>query len=426
LPQEVSEIASVLTKLHWAVLSWLGLYTVIRAIPVLCHGDCWAPVYCVLGWMAVRAATKSDQGKGAGLSAAVTELTKVEHACSMTVDDYVMQVEKHLDMTRPPENSQELVAAGWRDASRPSAKLFLRFLKNPRKMHVVVKVCTQDQTKHFPLVDAPVGGRFQGGAIPIFWALGQWPLWFPFCDSTELLSQPAPDRAIWRVRFKIAMITVDAVLCCCLLDKLETTGCVEVVMWSPPNSKAGQEWLGITVPKDTAQFRAEFCALRLSLRATGPAQGEVRLQCDMYDNIGLDWLSVLFWQTACTRVVPLIARMQAKFAGSAIDKFYTGKDSDPNLRRLINDLGRRMHDRLSRAALDGKVVEFPTIADVSETSQGRDQFNRSHMHGLLPAKPYHPAGRWLVGRQVASAELGGRRGYVSGEGALQRSETAAF
>lgn len=346
-------------------LAALALQIVSRACPALGSAWIWCPVCLALLLAAVRTeAKKGTHAEAPGARAAPQQrasrqgwrsFSKASKANSRGAGGFesVEEVQRHLDATRPPTDAWELQEEGWRDASRPTAELFLKFVKGggPRKMKVTIGVQTQDQVQNFPLLQASLGSspgrsseKVRGGAIPIFWAIGQWPLWFPFCESVELLSRPAADQAIWLVRFKIVMITVDAVLCCCLQDNLDKNGCVEVVMWSPANSKAGQDWLGITVPQNTAQFRAEFSAMRMSVQPTRPAQGQVRVQCELFDSIGLEWLSVLFWQTACTRVVPLIARMQAKFAGSAIDRFYNGAGASPDQRRLFQELGQRITD----------------------------------------------------------------------------------
>eukprot|EP00929_Paragymnodinium_shiwhaense_P066820 TRINITY_DN33572_c0_g1_i2.p1 TRINITY_DN33572_c0_g1~~TRINITY_DN33572_c0_g1_i2.p1 ORF type:complete len:380 (-),score=25.55 TRINITY_DN33572_c0_g1_i2:178-1260(-) len=208
-------------------------------------------------------------------------------------------VVQHLDETRPPTSASELKALGWKDASRPSARLFLQFLKSPAKCLASISVETQEQAPDIPLVDVKAGSVC-GGFVPIFWAIQYWPSWFPFCKSAERVAYLSADRQVWHLRFQIAFISLDVVLCCNLVNNLETTGTIDFVMWSPPNSLAGKPWIdGIVLPKNAATLRVEMVSLRLSLRPTGRLQASVCSQFEMFDTVGIEWIYTLFWQTAC-------------------------------------------------------------------------------------------------------------------------------
>jgi len=290
----------------------------------------------------------------------------------------VEAIQRKIESEKPPDDSAALVAAGWINASpkpktlrkdqppRPLARLFLAFRKDqqPAQVLVSIGVSTADQTPDFPLVlvdtrtvdernnmgrASTQSSALLGGAIPIFWEVGHWPAWFPFCQIARVMpgGHLAPDRLVWHVRFKIAFIVVDVVILCALVDRLDTAGCLDVIMSSVPEG----EWADLEVPPETAQLRVRINSLRVSLYPTSDREGEIELQADINDAFGVDWVLKFFWQTCCTRVVPQIACMHARFQGSSLESHFndTGAYSEEQ-RALFFGLHQRLQEHLQRRA----------------------------------------------------------------------------
>merc|ERR1719217_1309328 len=99
-------------------------------------------------------------------------------------------------------------------------------------------------------------------------------------------------------------------------------------MRSPPLGMEGRQWLGITVPPKSAKFRNQMVSLRLAAYPRSNDHAQVIFQCEIYDpwTSGVNWIIVFFWQTIATRVMPMIMKMQSRFAGSQLERQYNASD----------------------------------------------------------------------------------------------------
>jgi len=307
--------------------SWCILIVVEQAVPMLALStSCfWSLLCCILIWARVL----QDNMKVEVMPEMHAELQSMETK-PLDADQELAHLLQRLDANLPPAKESQLKTEGWCDASRPTARLFLKTMNEGQHVRSLVSlnVRTEHQEPDFPIIKYD-GSTFEGGAVPIFWSLGHWPTWFPFCHSAKLIGKLGPDRMIWHVKQKIAFITADVVLYVAIIDRLDTDGTINIVMKSPESIYEGKPWLGgIVIPPQDAQFRVAFESLRLSLRPTSMKSGVVNFQCEQVDTMYIKWIHLLFWQTACTRIAPIIARMQQRYANSEIDRFYRNEGAE--------------------------------------------------------------------------------------------------
>eukprot|EP00811_Abedinium_folium_P035260 NODE_8068_length_1526_cov_2.364546.p2 GENE.NODE_8068_length_1526_cov_2.364546~~NODE_8068_length_1526_cov_2.364546.p2 ORF type:complete len:136 (+),score=34.32 NODE_8068_length_1526_cov_2.364546:855-1262(+) len=104
-----------------------------------------------------------------------------------------------------------------------------------------------------------------------------------------------------------------------MVDRLHEDGTFTIVLTSPPKGTAGEMWLGIQVPplKTTVRFEVDAASLKTTPdRCDG---GGFDFYCEGPDDLGVEFISKLFWKTTCTKVIPLIASQLPRFAGSEMD-----------------------------------------------------------------------------------------------------------
>merc|ERR1712087_3446 len=109
----------------------------------------------------------------------------------------ILEVQSRSASAKPPEDASSL---GWCDVSIPEANIWIHFDATTSSVTTNIKIRTQDQQPNFPFFNI-AGEEICGGALPIFWAIGEWPIWFPFCESATPVAELTPDQAIWHLQF---------------------------------------------------------------------------------------------------------------------------------------------------------------------------------------------------------------------------------
>lgn len=272
-------------------------------------------------------------------SVAFTE--ELNYGTENDIGAYTKMLGQRLKAQKPPSSPEELLASGWQEHPKRGLRIFLAAQERARRepyprVAVYIKSKSQDQVASFPLVRVESGydshpAQLRGGGLVIYFSMKYWPVWFPFSQKVTLLKQISPFEQIWVHQLKVLWFTVDQVVLFALQDKLETEGCIEVLMRSPPEGMEGKQWLGVTIPKSDARFRTQIASMRLAGYPTSADHSDFEFQCEIYDpfKAGINWIVVMFWQTLAPKILPLILKMQAKFEGSDMDKYYNSGD-DPN------------------------------------------------------------------------------------------------
>lgn len=132
------------------------------------------------------------------------------------------------------------------------------------------------------------------------------------------------------MRFKVLGITAEQISFIALEDRLDTEGCIAAIMRSPPAGMEGRQWLGITVPEKSARFRVEMVSFKLAGYPTSRHHVDFVFQCESFDLVktGLSRAVIMFWQILSTRIMPMVIKMQARFAGSSLDRFYNADEEN--------------------------------------------------------------------------------------------------
>eukprot|EP00927_Polykrikos_kofoidii_P080589 TRINITY_DN77498_c0_g1_i1.p1 TRINITY_DN77498_c0_g1~~TRINITY_DN77498_c0_g1_i1.p1 ORF type:complete len:396 (+),score=41.83 TRINITY_DN77498_c0_g1_i1:180-1367(+) len=300
-------------------------------------------------WFFVRRSSPKEPSgqRPCGNSIVTMSTFPLGEPCSQT-GQAMLDIQRRADDTLPPDGEGKLQLAGWRNASPPTAKVFLKFQKRPPRVLVSLDLKSQDQVSSFPLLVVD-GKRVKGGAMPIFWCIGSWPSWFPFCVNARRIAQPAPDRAFWVVKFKIGLMTTDLFVFTALMDRLDIAGCVDMVMMSPPTGSEGKKWMGVTVPEHTAQYRVELVTYRISVFPSSMSSARVRVQSETGGALlsSIEWISLVFWRTVSSRVAPLIVKVQHNYDGSEIDHYLNGSQEGRQAeRQMLFDLAGRLQASL--------------------------------------------------------------------------------
>eukprot|EP00746_Dinoflagellata_sp_MGD_P165633 gnl/MRDRNA2_/MRDRNA2_95018_c0_seq1.p1 gnl/MRDRNA2_/MRDRNA2_95018_c0~~gnl/MRDRNA2_/MRDRNA2_95018_c0_seq1.p1 ORF type:complete len:458 (-),score=86.21 gnl/MRDRNA2_/MRDRNA2_95018_c0_seq1:228-1601(-) len=272
------------------------------------------------------------------------------------VESYLKMLDERLRAQEPPSDKQKLLASGWQEHSKAGIEIYLAAQKRIKdepcpRIGVYLKSKTQDQVASFPMVLTETGckpPRLRGGGLVIYYCMKCWPLWFPFSQKTRLLKQISPFQQVWLHQIKVLWFTVDNIFLFALQDKLSTDGCIEVLMRTPPDGMDGKQWLGVTIPKTEAKFRVQIASMRLAGYPTSMDHCDFVFQAEIYDPLkgGINWITVMFWQTIAARCLPMILKMQAKFDGSVMDKYYNAGDD-----RHGKETGEAfidLHDRIQK------------------------------------------------------------------------------
>jgi len=213
-------------------------------------------------------------------------------------------------------------------------------------------VKTADQVAAFPLV-AVEGTALSGGAIPIFTSLCQWPFWVPFCTSSELLKRFSATRAMWLLCFAIPnVLEFDTVVLVAVEDRLESAGCIDVVMRSPRCGRQGGSWLGVTVPQSAVDMRIPIVSLSLQFCPLEPEHGNCVFHCEVVDKLRMDWLTVLFWRTMSSRVLQSIMDMHQKWSGSELEAEFASQGDGCTHHISQTEFFLRLHTRIKQFVPD--------------------------------------------------------------------------
>eukprot|EP00440_Ansanella_granifera_P007036 gb/GFBE01007623.1/.p1 GENE.gb/GFBE01007623.1/~~gb/GFBE01007623.1/.p1 ORF type:complete len:385 (+),score=73.07 gb/GFBE01007623.1/:1-1155(+) len=244
------------------------------------------------------------------------------------VEIFLREITRLVEADEIPRDKDNagLAASGWREISKPTAKVFYKAKRSPARDCLFMGIESQDQVPWLPLLEVK-DGKIACGAIPTLWATPHWPLWFPFCESNVLLRRFSPSSFICKVTLKVMFLTLDFVLFVCIKDKLHTAeGILEVFVKSPPLGSENQEWMGITVPPKTGSL-PRICVRhsRIQVRPTGPATVSVNVQAELDDVSGApEWVKTFIFQQLAVRIIPELVKFQRKIPGSPLDEFLNG------------------------------------------------------------------------------------------------------
>lgn len=338
----------------FSFLCWRVLQHCAQHFPLAVRGELWTFPWLFWFWSWYLGAIKSTEIARSGLdrqsSTVSADSTASPRRCSRydaqraavveeltyggerDVDSYVKMLDQRLLAQKPPSDPEALLASGWQDHSKNRIQIFLSAQDRIRdepfpRVGIYIKAKTQDHAKSFPLtlVDEGCGCRYlRGGGLVIYYCMKYWPLWFPFSQKVKLLKQISKFQQVWLHQLKVLWFTVDNIFLFTLQDKLGTDGCIEVLMRSPPEGMEGRTWLGVVLPKSEARARVQVASMRLAGYPTSMDHCDFEFQCEVYDPFkgGVNWIVVMFWQTIASKIIPMILKMQAKFDGSDMDKYF--------------------------------------------------------------------------------------------------------
>eukprot|EP00930_Biecheleria_cincta_P085073 TRINITY_DN74499_c0_g1_i1.p1 TRINITY_DN74499_c0_g1~~TRINITY_DN74499_c0_g1_i1.p1 ORF type:complete len:389 (-),score=79.07 TRINITY_DN74499_c0_g1_i1:37-1203(-) len=268
------------------------------------------------------------------------------------VESLLKECVRAIEEDAVPSDSSQLAASGWRDISKPSAKVYYKAKTGPARDCISIKVRSQDQVPELPLLKVQ-NGHIRCGAIPTVWATSYWNLWFPFCDSTKMLRLVSPTRFICQIILKVMFLTLDFIICVCIEDRLEDKGSVDVMIQSPPPGSENKQWLGITVPPKSGSLpRICIRNARVEARPTSPGNVDLFTQAEMDDVSGApQWLKTFVFQQLAIRIVPDLVKFQGKIPGSPLDKYLNGKGDgcvDADALDFMFAINRNIEDFLSK------------------------------------------------------------------------------
>mmetsp|Transcript_94929 Transcript_94929/g.167584 ORF Transcript_94929/g.167584 Transcript_94929/m.167584 type:complete len:437 (-) Transcript_94929:27-1337(-) len=367
----------------WAIVSWVIIRLCIQWLPDwVTNSQIWAlPLLCLF-WrqrlqLHVQGAISAEASAAAApqraLPSGAESATGGEHRSRAEVEEEVYGSADAVDAKvehliarvkaeQPPRDHAKLKQSGWLDCSKKTARVFMAARpQRPGEPFPRIVVCiqcrTQDQVPSLPLIQAREG-RISGGAVPIYLSVEHWPIWFPFCDSCELLNRISPSRAVWRMRFKVVGLSIEMIVLVVFNDLLDTEGCIEVLMTSPPYGMNGRRWLGTVMPEARSRFQNECVSFRLAGFPTSEEHCDVEFQCEQYDlaKEGLTRLIIWVWQFLSTRVTGTIVWMQRRFLGSALDEDYNGEEE---IQRGIRNVILNLHEHMLRHLQKDSQVNSP-------------------------------------------------------------------
>jgi len=306
-----------------AVLAWATLQLIDCYVPVLSFVRSWCLLCCVF----MIAFFQQNRADDPVIETTTVDTEVVAEDHTKALSEFLAELQARFGEEVSPclicEEDDRNKLRDWHDASRPGVQLFLKFPRQPDHLLINVALRIRDQVPCLPLIDAQ-GEALHGGLIPIFCAPALWPTWLPFCESTRLLRNISLGQEIWQLNFRCAFVTADCIVYLSLCNRLEQTGSIDVVIGSPDIAMEGRHWLGAKVPKRTAQLRVPVRSCRISLWPTGVSDGVAQMQVDLIDLLKIKWIHLLFWRTMSTWALPTVAKMHARFKGSALDRYYNG------------------------------------------------------------------------------------------------------
>ncbi|CAE8665593.1 unnamed protein product [Polarella glacialis] len=322
--------ASMMSMVMLPGISWASLLLLDAYLPILASGRVWSLICCVIFWLWMRMPSPAPAS-----STREPERFGVAKLPDADIEEVLADLVQQLDGSKPPAEAEELKVGGWQDLSQPGATVFLKMVKTPKMTsRVSIKVQTRDQANEFHLVKMD-RGRLAGGAVLIFTAIEHWPLWFPFCQSTQKLAQVSPTSSIHLVKFKILFLTIDLVLLVSFANRLDASGSIDIMFKTPLNGLKNRTWLGIPVPKPSAALRQVVTCMRLSLVPKTLDSGVIVFQAETKDEVQIPWVSKLFWQACSTRIIGLIMGMQDRFDGSVLDAHFNAVSEEASQRRAL-------------------------------------------------------------------------------------------
>jgi len=246
--------------------------------------------------------------------------------------------------------SPEVSSSGWKDISKPTAKVWWKSKTHPARDVVFMKIQSEDQVPKMSMLEMQEG-KILSGAIPTAWAVKHWNMWFPFCDDVVMLRFFNPANMIVQVKLKVLFLTLDFVIYFAVKDLLASEGCIEIVLRSPPEGSEGQEWNGITVPPLPGSFpRVCIEYARIQARPKTMTSLDVSTQVEIVDmGAAPSWAKVFLFQQLAIRIVPQLVKFQDKIPGSALDK-YLNSTIDAESRDFLHRIHKSVKDHVAGKA----------------------------------------------------------------------------
>mmetsp|Transcript_20411 Transcript_20411/g.37165 ORF Transcript_20411/g.37165 Transcript_20411/m.37165 type:complete len:486 (-) Transcript_20411:120-1577(-) len=156
--------------------------------------------------------------------------------------------------------------------------------------------------------------------LPVICEFEQFPVWFPFLQSAEVLHDfPGSTQHIrmGRACLKLPVMSLESITIVCLEDRLRDCGCIGVYVFSPPEdimmSKDGGEWMGAKVPglpKSNFQIRLPFAWARTCIFPMSRNRTRIRAEAAVVNVVPpIHWVFRYSTREMAKRVPGMLARM---------------------------------------------------------------------------------------------------------------------
>lgn len=286
-----------------------------------------AAAWSVVDAQAISSPCAGDTSSAVAAAGEVdAKLVAAPKVVDQAMESLLTECARAIEEDSVPSEPSQLASSGWRDISKPSAKVFYKAKTGPARDCISMNIRSQDQVPDLPLLKVQ-NGLIKCGAIPTMWATPYWNLWFPFCDSTKMLRLVSPSRFVVHIILKVMFLTLDFILCIGIEDRLEDKGSIDVIVQSPPPGSENTQWLGITVPPKSGSLpRICIRHARVEARPTGRGRVDLSTQAEIDDLSGApQWLKVFIFQQLAIRLIPELVKFQEKIPGSPLDKYLNEK-----------------------------------------------------------------------------------------------------
>mmetsp|Transcript_34633 Transcript_34633/g.99512 ORF Transcript_34633/g.99512 Transcript_34633/m.99512 type:complete len:468 (-) Transcript_34633:27-1430(-) len=256
---------------------------------------------------------------------------------------------QYLQDSRPPA-MERLAELGWEDYCTERYELYVKWLSSPPRIMQSVKTRTDRMAECLPAVQME-DGNIRGGLFPILFTASAFPSWLSIVQSVTVLKQLSPLRRICLCSMKIGFFSFDIVVFVAVVNRLDSTGTIDLILKSPEPDSEGQEWFGITVPQRTARVRMSLKAYGISYRPVSKDHGCIESQMEISDSFPLKRVAVLLIKTGNDKFLPHLEKVNQTFRGSAIEETLNGDSQEAQeTRGAFARLSRSVDEFLARQA----------------------------------------------------------------------------
>mmetsp|Transcript_59753 Transcript_59753/g.142172 ORF Transcript_59753/g.142172 Transcript_59753/m.142172 type:complete len:502 (-) Transcript_59753:58-1563(-) len=167
--------------------------------------------------------------------------------------------------------------------------------------------------------------------LPVICEFEQFPVWFPFLQSAEVLHDfPGTNEHIRMGRgcLKLPVVSLESITIVCIEDRLRDCGCIGVYVFSPPEdimmSKEGGEWMGAQVPgvpKSNFQVRLPFAWARTCIFPVSRTRTRIRAEAAVVNVVPpIHWVFRYSTREMAKRVPSMLSKMVRESKTNAIGK----------------------------------------------------------------------------------------------------------